>query len=364
MQGYDAPAHTPSILELCGIPYVGHRPLLAVTLDNKHIFKRECAGLGLPTLPFVVWESVAGSFAPDRTGRFAATFGDYPGPFVIKPVSGRASQHVQVVSDRAALPDALEQVYGHTRNLVQIEPFIDGPEYCVSVSGALVVRAGRLERRDRRFFVLCAVLGVVINQELFIHGLARTTATNAVVLGSTIPVFTALFAIALGYESASRTRLVGIALAFVGCVVLVGPDELSLKSSHLLGSVMVLANAASYGMYLAIARKVAGRYDPFAIVAILFLVGVPLVAPLGVHAWSQAGPLTGATIGFLAFLILVPTVGAYSLVQIALQHAESSLVASYIYLQPIFTTVAAAFLLDERPGPTAAAAAIVLGGVW
>jgi drug/metabolite transporter (DMT)-like permease len=223
----------------------------------------------------------------------------------------------------------------------------------------------QLERRDRRFFVLCAVLGVVINQELFIHGLARTTATNAVVLGSTIPVFTALFAIALGYESASRTRLAGIALAFVGCIVLVGPDELSLKSSHLLGSVMVLANAASYGMYLAIARKVAGRYDPFAIVAILFLVGVPLVAPLGVHAWSQAGPLTGATFGFLAFLILVPTVGAYSLVQIALQHAESSLVASYIYLQPVFTTVAAAFLLDERPGPrTAAAAAIVLGGVW
>ncbi|MEZ4362062.1 MAG: DMT family transporter [Kofleriaceae bacterium] len=223
----------------------------------------------------------------------------------------------------------------------------------------------KLERGDAPFFLLCALLGVVLNQELFLHGLARTTATNAVVLGCTIPVFTAIFSIALGYETASGLRLLGIALAFVGCFVLVGPSELSLASSHLLGSLMVLANAASYGMYLTLARRIAGRYDPIAIVAILFCIGAPLVTPLGVHAWSHAAPLTGATVAFLAFLVLIPTVAGYSLVQLGLRHAESSLVASYVYLQPVFASVGAAILLDERPGErTAAAAAIVLGGVW
>ncbi len=223
----------------------------------------------------------------------------------------------------------------------------------------------RLERRDRAFFALLAVLGVVLNQELFIHGLAHTTATNAVVLGSTIPVFTALTAIVLRYEPVSPVRLLGIAVAFAGCVILVGPDELSLSSSHLLGSGMILVNAACYGIYLAIARKVSGRYDPFTILAILFVIGLPLVAPLGVYAWTAAAPLTAAGVAFLAFLILVPTVGAYSLIQIGLRRAESSLVASYMYLQPVFATIAAAILLDERPGGrTALAAAVVLGGVW
>ncbi|HRC57082.1 MAG TPA: DMT family transporter [Kofleriaceae bacterium] len=233
---------------------------------------------------------------------------------------------------------------------------------------ALIARARgvlRIERRDLRLFILCAVLGVVLNQELFIHGLARTAATNAVVLGSTIPVFTALFSIALGYEPWSRWRVAGIAVAFIGCLVLVGPDELSLSSSHLVGSVMVLANAASYGLYLALARKIAGRYDPWAIVAVLFLIGVPLVTPLGVVAWSTAPPLTGTTLAFLGFLVAVPTVAAYSLVQIGLRHAESSLVASYIYLQPVFTTIGATLLLDEPPGgQTLVAASIVLSGVW
>ncbi len=168
-----------------------------------------------------------------------------------------------------------------------------------------------------------------------------------------------------GHIRATPLRLLGIATAFTGCVILVGPDELSLSSSHLFGSVLILVNAASYGIYLVIGRKLVDRYDPMAILAILFLIGVPLVAPLGVHAWTQAAPLTASGVAFLAFLILVPTVCAYSLMQIALGRAESSLVASYIYLQPVFATVAAALLLDERPGGrTAVAAAIVLGGVW
>lgn len=223
----------------------------------------------------------------------------------------------------------------------------------------------KLERRDALLFVGLALLGVVLNQELFIHGLAHTTATNAVVLGSTIPVFTTLAAIVLRYEPVSPMRLLGIAVAFTGCVILVGPEELSLSSSHLLGSVMILINAACYGVYLAIARKVAGRYDPFAILAILFVIGVPLVAPLGAHAWAGAAPLGASGAAFLAFLILVPTVGAYSLIQIGLRRAEASLVASTIYLQPVFATAGAAVLLDERPGPrTALAAAIVFAGVW
>ena len=91
-----------------------------------------------------------------------------------------------------------------------------------TVGGALVFSAiawhrGRLriDRRDAPLLVLCAMLGNVINQEMFIHGLARTTATNAVVIGSTIPVFTALAAIVVGREPVRLRRLLGIAIAFV-----------------------------------------------------------------------------------------------------------------------------------------------------
>ncbi|MBS4049126.1 MAG: D-alanyl-alanine synthetase [Alphaproteobacteria bacterium] len=151
VQGYDAVAHTPSLLEMVGIPYVGHRPLLAVTLDNKQVFKRECGGLGLPTPEFMVWDGTWGTLNPEREAQFQSIFGDYAGPFVVKPVTGRASQHVHLVPDRASLLATVNEVYRHTLNQVLVERFVGGAEYCVAVGGRVVSKGGQLELLDAPF---------------------------------------------------------------------------------------------------------------------------------------------------------------------------------------------------------------------
>ncbi len=223
----------------------------------------------------------------------------------------------------------------------------------------------RIERRDIGFLVACAFLGVAANQELFIQGLARSTATNATVLGSTIPVFTALVAIALRREPPRLRRLLGIAVACGGAATLVGADRLSTSPEHLLGSAMILANSLCYGSYLVIVRPLADRYDPLALLALMFIAGGPMVAPMGIAAWADAPPLAAGDYAYLAFLVAVPTVGAYALVQTALRRAEATLVAAYIYLQPVFATLGAILLLGETPGLRLyLCGAVVLAGVW
>jgi drug/metabolite transporter (DMT)-like permease len=242
-----------------------------------------------------------------------------------------------------------------------------------TLGGALVFTAValhrgtlRIDRRDIPFMLLCALLGNVLNQELFIHGLARTTATNAVVIGATIPVFTALAVLVLGREPVRWRRLLGMAVAFGGVAALVGAEDLSMSSANFTGSVMILLNSLSYGTYLALVRPLAERYDPIALLAFMFLAGIPMVAPIGVHAFAtHPHAFSAGDYGFLAFLIAVPTVGAYTFVQIGLRRAEASLVAAYIYLQPVFAAVGAVLLLDEHIGPrTIVCGLVVLAGVW
>jgi D-alanine-D-alanine ligase len=151
IQGYNPAAHAPSMLEMFGLPYVGHDPLTATTLDNKHAFKREALCAGLPTAAFATWHMARGPFRPAINSRFQLAFGDYPGPFVVKPVSGRASLHVHVVEDRAALPDAVAEVYRATANVVLIEKYLPGREFCIAVAGPVTARAGRLRRRNDPF---------------------------------------------------------------------------------------------------------------------------------------------------------------------------------------------------------------------
>jgi D-alanine-D-alanine ligase len=151
VQGYNPAAHGPAVLEMLGIPYVGHDPLAATTLDNKHAFKREAMCAGLPTAPFATWHMDRGPFCPDANSRFHRAFGDYPGPFIVKPVSGRASLHVHVVEDRAGLPDAIAKVYRASGNIALVEKFLAGREVCIAVMGPVVARGGRLVRRRDPF---------------------------------------------------------------------------------------------------------------------------------------------------------------------------------------------------------------------
>jgi len=226
-------------------------------------------------------------------------------------------------------------------------------------------RVLRIDIRDLPAIIGCAVIGVAANQELFVQGLARSTATNASVLGSTIPVFTALVAIALGREPVHPRRLLGIAVAFSGVAALVGVDRMSMSSDHVVGSAMILVNSLCYGTYLVVVRPLAEKYDPLGLIAWLFICGVPMVLPFGIVEVARSPALHTGDIGFFAFLIAVPTVAAYGLVQIALRRTESSLVAAYIYLQPVMATVGAMLLLNEQPTPrTAVCGAIVLFGVW
>ena len=151
VQGYNSTAHAPAMLEMFGMPYVGHDPLTVSILDNKHAFKREAMGAGLPTAPFSTWNRARGPVRPDANRRFETVFGDYAGPFIVKPVSGRASLHVHVAADRAALPGLVDEVYEVTGNVILIEKYLSGREFCIAVAGPVTARGRRLARGSEPF---------------------------------------------------------------------------------------------------------------------------------------------------------------------------------------------------------------------
>jgi drug/metabolite transporter (DMT)-like permease len=214
----------------------------------------------------------------------------------------------------------------------------------------LAARAGwRVPRADLPRIVLCALLGVVANQLLFVNGLARTTAVNATVLGSMIPVFTAVTAMLVGREKPRARRLVGIGVAFSGTLLLVRGESFSFSDANTIGDLLIVANSLAYACFLVLARTLASRVPPLSLVALLFGFALPFVAPFGLWAWSSFTP-TATDAVLLAGIVLFATIGAYGLNQFALQRADASLVAVYIYLQPVIATTGAVLFLGERPG--------------
>lgn len=151
VQGRSAIVHTPGLVEMLGLPYVGHEPLIAGILDNKHLFKQQLLAAGIPTVPSLLVRPSEGHFQPTESTRFAQIFGGYRGPFIVKPVSGRASLHVTYVDGVLQLREAVATVQAQTKAPVLIERYLGGAEYCVAVAGPVVAQNGVLSRRDKPF---------------------------------------------------------------------------------------------------------------------------------------------------------------------------------------------------------------------
>ncbi|MCA0399644.1 MAG: D-alanyl-alanine synthetase [Proteobacteria bacterium] len=151
VQGHCSVAHAPAMMELFGIPYIGHDPMMAGILDSKHVFKRQLRSAGLPTASFAIVLPEGAGYLPEQDPVFMNAFGEQEGPFIVKPVSGRASLNVLYVQSRADLAAAVDEVYARTRNYVLVEQYLSGAEYCVAIGGPVIARGGRLERLDHPF---------------------------------------------------------------------------------------------------------------------------------------------------------------------------------------------------------------------
>ncbi len=167
VQGYNPVSHAPAMLEMLGVPYVGHNPLMAGTLDNKHIFKQELGYIGVPTAPFVIWHPARGPFRPNVNSRFLETFKNHWGSYIVKPVSGRASLHVHFVEDAAALPETVAKVFEATENHVLIEAFLPGREFCIAVGGCVVAKQKKLSRLSDPFSFAAAERRLSVDEKVF-----------------------------------------------------------------------------------------------------------------------------------------------------------------------------------------------------
>lgn len=151
VQGRAPCAHAAAMLEMLGVPYVGHDPMTAAILDAKHTFKRLMIGAGVPTAPFMTWNGGKGRFDPTTNAKFRDAFGAYQGPFIVKPVSGRASLNVEYAPCLEALAETFEDVFAKTQNDVLIEKYLGGREFCVAAAGPLISKGGVLQRLDSPF---------------------------------------------------------------------------------------------------------------------------------------------------------------------------------------------------------------------
>ena len=142
----------------------------------------------------------------------------------------------------------------------------------------------KIERKDYFKLFLCGLFGVAVNQLLFFEGLARTSAINAALIITTNPVLVLLAASYILKESITKKKIFGIGLGVAGAALLIlSENTLAAGNSSWHGDAMIFINAASYAVFLVMAKPLMTKYSPFRVITWTFFFGLLLVIPFGTH---------------------------------------------------------------------------------
>jgi drug/metabolite transporter (DMT)-like permease len=219
----------------------------------------------------------------------------------------------------------------------------------------LVERDLSVQRKDWSRVVLLGLLSNFAYQVLFIQGIARTRASNSSLVLSATPIFVALITTALGSERLSFRNWVGISVSFVGIYVLItgGGSRIGIGRETLAGDLLVLAAAAVWALYTALAKGLVVRNSVLRVTAWMMMTGTPLLVLMALpemlrQDWASVSIQSWLGLAYSALLAI--GVG-YVVWNTGVKRLGSARAALYNYLPPLVAIVVSWVLLGETMTP-------------
>lgn len=195
-----------------------------------------------------------------------------------------------------------------------------------------------------------------------------TLATNVAFIVCTAPLLTTILSLLIYKKEKATAGLVGGSLlALVGVSLVVYNGHFILKISPL-GDFLTLLAAFSWAFYSLIMKKMSGRYRTTFITRKIFFYGILTILPAFIlHPWqfSLSGLWQPAVWMNLLFLGVLASLVCFVVWNIILKQLGTVRASNYIYLNPLFTLIGSAVLLDEQfTVMSLMGAMLILGGVY
>lgn len=212
------------------------------------------------------------------------------------------------------------------------------------------LRTLRIDRSDYPRLILSSLLGVAINQMMFFTGLNLTTPVDAAIINSINPILVLLFAAWILKERIGTSHLTGILLGAAGALLLILlGNPLTAGKGQLNGNMFIIANTASWSLYLVVSKPLMVKYNPLVLMRWIFLFGFLSVFPFTLKQAVNIDFSTFDTSTWFSILYIIigTTFMAYFFITYSLKRLSSSVVAYYTYLQPVLVAIIGIVIFAE-----------------
>lgn len=210
------------------------------------------------------------------------------------------------------------------------------------MTSAKVIPKEIISTSDFPRIAAAAFTGVAFNMLTFFKGLSLTSPISASVIMPITPILVLILSAILLKERMLKRSVFGIIVGLSGTALLVlYGKSVGAATNANLGNFLVFLNAASYGLYLIVVKKLMDKYNAFNFVKWIYLFGFIMVLPFG---WSDVMEISWATLPQLivwkiVFVVVFSTFLTYLLNLLSMRELKPTTIAVFIYLQPLFAAI-------------------------
>lgn len=226
------------------------------------------------------------------------------------------------------------------------------------------------KKNEWGYFALLGFLGITFHQWLQSNGLQTSEASTTAWIVATTPVFMALLGWLILKEGLSLVKILGIALAFFGVLLVVSDGNLgsiSIGKFGAPGDILILVSAVNWAVVSVLSRRGLKTTSASLFVFYMMLFGWLFTSILfvGNSLYVEVPALTFNGWLGVAFLGIFCSGLAYIAWYDALQALTTASTGAFLYIEPLIAMIVAFFVLGEAITPASLiGGGIILLGVW
>lgn len=225
-----------------------------------------------------------------------------------------------------------------------------------------------LIKKHYRFMIIQGLLGVAGFNSLVYLALQTTTAINAVLVNSCIPVIIVLISWKMYNEKLKLRQYLGVCVSLSGVVLIISGGELAtlLNLQFNKGDILVFFAAIFWAFYSANLKRYPKGLHPLAFQTGIIIVGLIVLFPLyGIELLSgKRLVISPATIITILYIAIFASLLAFIFWNRAVAILGANIAGPFIHLMPVFSTILAVAFLDETLTPNHFKAIfLIFGGI-
>jgi drug/metabolite transporter (DMT)-like permease len=225
-----------------------------------------------------------------------------------------------------------------------------------------------IRQLSRSDLLLAGVSGLflAIHFAAWVSSLEYTSVLISVVLVNTNPLWAGILEVLFLKVSLSRNVKLGLAIAFVGGILIAIPatGEITLGQNPLLGALLSIVGAITVSVYFVIGRKLRAQLPLLPYIWLVYSCASVLSLVVVLFSGISVTGYSGDAYLWLVMMALIPQLVGHSSLNYALGYLPATIVTLCIQMEPLLSGFFALVLFSERPGmPQVVGSLIILLGI-